>query len=136
MRSNAALYPARQVGPLVLLVTILALIITTALVHLAPPQSPDGALHVAGITNPVTGSALELSTAEGESPAAPHHEHFERDHDGTVQPRVTENADSVADVPAAIVVHLREPAQDPVGAPHTRRDLPGPSLAALSINRT
>jgi hypothetical protein len=135
MRSNSALFPARQVGQLVLLVTIVALIITTALAHLAPSQSPDGALHVAGITNPVTGSALELAVADGQGQAAPHHEHFELDHDGTVQPRATESADSGADVPPA-VVHLREPAQDPVGAPQARRDLPGPSLIALSIYRT
>ncbi|WP_440711709.1 hypothetical protein [Herbiconiux sp. YIM B11900] len=134
MRVRDALQPAHQLSFFIVAVTILILIISTALAHLVPLQSVDGASHVAGITNPATGSAVELLAASEDKPAPAHHEHFEIDRDGTV-PRAMDTVGSVAEVPP-LLSSLASPERTLVSAELIHRDLPGPSLVVLSISRT
>ena len=135
MHVQLALRPARQSALLLMVVTILALVISTALAHLIPLQSSDGVSHTVGITNPVTGSAVETAAASGDHQPPAHHEHFEIDHDGTVPPRAIDTVGSVAEVPP-LLSPLASPERVIITAPRPNRDLPGPSLAVLSISRT
>jgi hypothetical protein len=135
MQVRVTLAPSRRSGVLLIAITILALIISTALAHLVPLPSVDGASHVAGITNPVTGSALELPATSDDTPAPAHHEHFEVEHDGATPPRAVDQAGSVADLPLVRSPHVELDRVIAI-APMTQRGLPRPSLAALSINRT
>ncbi len=135
MRVDVVFRPARPLSLLVAAVTLLALIISTALVHVVPQHSSDGASHVSGITNPVTGSAAGLASRDDE-PSPAHHEHFEIDHDGTVPPRAVDTVGSVADVPSVASSLFASPELIVLTAPLNLRALPAPSLAALSISRT
>jgi hypothetical protein len=135
MRVGVAFRPARSLSLLIVAVALLALIISTALVHVVPQHSSDGASHVSGITNPVTGAAAELASGADE-PSPAHHEHFEIDHDGTVPPRAVDTVGSVADVPSVAYSLFASPEQILLTAPLRPRALPAPSLAALSISRT
>jgi len=136
MRGGVALRPVPLVGVLVLLVTSIALIISMALIHVAPPQNSGGASHVAGITNPTTNSAVELtSTADDEQEPAPH-EHFQVDHDSTAPPRTSDSNGDLASPRSTFTQFALAPETLSGAAPLTQRDLTGPSLAVLSISRT
>ncbi len=136
MHGGVALRPARRVGAVLVAFTILALIISTALAHLIPLQSVDGASHVAGITNPVSDSSAELPGASDDNPAPAHHDHFEIDHDGTVPTRTVDAVGIVTEVPQALSQLVANPERGFAIAPLNYRVLSGPSLAALSISRT
>lgn len=136
MRVGVALRPARQSSFLLVTLTILALIVSTALAHLVPSQSVDGASHVAGIIDPAVGVAAESSSVSGEKPAPTHHEHFEVDHDGAVPPRGVDTIAGFAQAPPVVFTFAASTERVPGSATPTRRDLSAPSLTELSINRT
>jgi hypothetical protein len=117
-------------------VAIVALILSTALAHLVPLQSVDGASHVAGIINPAAGVADESPSAGDDEPAPAHHEHFEVDHDGAIPPRAVDTIGGFAEAPPVVFTFAASSERAPVSTTPTRRDLSAPSLTELSINRT
>jgi hypothetical protein len=136
MRIDNAFRPARHSSFLLVVVAILALILSTALAHLVPLQSVDGASHVVGIINPAAGVADESQPTSGDEPAPAHHEHLEVDHDGTISLRAMDTIGGFADAPPLVFTFAASSGRVPISTVPTRRDISAPSLTELSINRT
>lgn len=138
LQGGVAFRSARPMGALLVAVMTLALIISTALAHVVPLPSADGANHVAGITNPISGSSLGSVDSQSDAPAPGHHdhEHVEVDHDGTVPARAVDAVGTVADTPTVLSQISVAADESPDEGQVNHRDAEGPSLAALSISRT